>query len=236
MKKIDIQVNGGSGLLFNDITNLNQFLKIELNHLKYGQCFIIPTFITDSFEKMQKFVDILLERISFNDEDYKINDKTIILPKLWGIHIEGPFITNKGTHPEKYLKDFNEENVNQIIEILKPLGNLPIIMTIAPELILKDVDNRIELIKKLKKELNITISAGHTKITKEDFAKIQNLLKDNKYQMLTHFHNAMLEGHFKGDIEGIPSYLIDNNYQGYFGFITDGQHTASGELLPTLLN
>ena len=236
MKKIDIQVNGGSGLLFNDITNLNQFLKIELNHLKYGQCFIIPTFITDSFEKMQKFVDILLERMSFNDKEYKINDKTIILPKLWGIHIEGPFITNKGTHPEKYLKDFNEENVNDIIKILKPLGNLSIIMTIAPELILKDVDNRIELIKKLKRELNITISAGHTKITKEDFAKIQNLLKDNKYQMLTHFHNAMLEGHFKGDVEGIPSYLIDNDYQGYFGFITDGQHTASGELLPTLLN
>ena len=140
MKKIDIQVNGGSGLLFNDITNLNQFLKIELNHLKYGQCFIIPTFITDSFEKMQKFIDILLERMSFNDKEYKINDKTIILPKLWGIHIEGPFITNKGTHPEKYLKDFNEENVNDIIKILKPLGNLPIIMTIAPELILKDAD------------------------------------------------------------------------------------------------
>ena len=236
MKKIDIQVNGGSGLLFNDINNLNQFLKIELNHLKYGKCFIVPTFITDSFEKMQNFVDILLERMSFNDKEYKINNKTIILPKLWGIHIEGPFITNKGTHPEKYLKDFNDENVNQIIEILKPLGNLPIIMTIAPELILKDTNNRIELIKKLKKELNIIISAGHTKITKEDFAKIQNLLKDNKYQMLTHFHNAMLEGHFKGDIEGIPSYLIDNDYQGYFGFITDGQHTASGELLPTLLN
>ena len=53
MKKIDIQVNGGSGLLFNDISSLNQFLKIELNHLKYGECFIVPTFITDSFEKMQ---------------------------------------------------------------------------------------------------------------------------------------------------------------------------------------
>ena len=32
---IDIQVNGGSGLLFNNINNIDEFLKIELNHLKY---------------------------------------------------------------------------------------------------------------------------------------------------------------------------------------------------------
>lgn len=236
MKRIDIQVNGGSGLLFNDITNIEEFLKIELNHLKYGKSFIIPTFITDSYEKMGKFVDILLQRISLNEKEYKINDNIIILPKLWGIHIEGPFITNKGTHPKEFLKDFNEKNINDIINILKPLGNLPIIITIAPELLLENIEDNKKLIKKLKKELNITISAGHTKITKEDFKKIQDILEEDKFLMLTHFHNAMLEGHFRGNIDGIPSYLMENYFNGYFGFITDGQHTSSGELIPTLLN
>lgn len=236
MKRIDIQVNGGSGLLFNNITTLNEFLKIELNHLRYGKTFIIPTFITDSDEKLKMFVKILLERIKYNEKNYKIENNVIKLPKLWGVHIEGPFITNKGTHPERYLKDFNEENVNKIIEILKPLGSLPIIITIAPELILKDTKNRIKLIEKLKKELNITISAGHTKITAEEFKKLQNELEKNKYTQLTHLHNAMLEGHFKGEINGIPSYLADNEFKGFFGLITDGQHTSNGELLPTLLN
>ncbi len=236
MKRIDIQVNGGSGLLFNNIKTLKEFLKIELNHLKYGKTFIIPTFITDSNENLKRFVKILLERINYNEKIYNIENDTIILPKLWGIHIEGPFITNKGTHPERHLKDFNEENVNEIMEILKPLGNLPIIITIAPELILKDAKNRIKLIKKLKNELNITISAGHTKITKEDFEKLQNKLGENRYTQLTHLHNAMLEGHFKGEVNGIPSYLSDNEFNGFFGLVTDGQHTSNGELLPTLLN
>ena len=57
---LDIQVNGGSGLLFNDINTIDEFLKIELNYLKYGKSFIIPTFITDSDEKLQKFIDIIL--------------------------------------------------------------------------------------------------------------------------------------------------------------------------------
>ena len=236
MKRIDIQVNGGSGLLFNNIKTLEEFLKIELNHLKYGKTFIIPTFITDSNENLEQFVKILLERISYNEKIYNIENDTIILPKLWGIHIEGPFITNKGTHPERHLKDFNEENVSKIIEILKPLGDLPIIITIAPELILKDTKNRVKLIKKLKNELNITISAGHTKITKEDFEKLQNELGEDRYTQLTHLHNAMLEGHFKGETNGIPSYLLNNEFNGFFGFITDGQHTSNGELLPTLLN
>lgn len=234
--KIDIQVNGGSGLLFNDIKNLDEFLKIELNHLKQGQSFIIPTFITDSSTKMKNFVDIVLKRISLDEKSYNINNNTIILPELWGIHIEGPFITNKGTHPEKYLKDFNEANIQEIIDILKPLKSLPIVLTIAPELLLEDFENKMNLLKKLKNELNIIISAGHTKITKEDFIRLQNNLKDNKIKMFTHLHNAMLEGHFKGNIDGIPSYLMENDFDGYFGFITDGQHTNNGELLPTLLN
>lgn len=236
MKRIDIQVNGGSGLLFNNINTIEEFLKIELNHLKYGKTFIIPTFITDSQIKLKKFVNILLQRISLNEKEYIINNNKIILPKLWGIHIEGPFITNKGTHPQEFLKDFDETNVYNILEILKPLKNLPIIMTIAPELILKDIKNRTKLIKILQTELNIILSAGHTQITKEEFIMLQNILDDNVFSMFTHFHNAMLEGHFKGEKEGLPSYLIDHNFNGYFGFITDGQHTSNGELLPTILN
>lgn len=236
MKRIDIQVNGGSGLLFNNIKTLDEFLKIELNHLKQGKTFIIPTFITDSDEKLKNFISIVLDRIKLNEKEYSIGDNKIILPKLWGVHIEGPFITNKGTHPEQYLKDFDEKNVNEIIENLKPLGKLPIIMTIAPELILKDFDSRLKLIKKLKNSLNITLSAGHTKITKDDFKDLQKKLGKNKFTQLTHFHNAMLEGHFKGDVEGIPSYLIENDFDGYFGFVADGQHTSHGELIPTLLN
>ena len=63
MKRIDIQVNGGSGLLFNNIKTLEEFLKIELNHLKYGKTFIIPTFITDSNENLEQFVKILKDEL-----------------------------------------------------------------------------------------------------------------------------------------------------------------------------
>jgi len=233
---LDIQVNGGNGLLFNDITTLDEFLRIELKYLKDAKCFIIPTFITDSNEKLKKFVDLVLQRIKFNEKQYTIGDNNIILPELFGVHFEGPFITNKGTHPQQYLKEFNDKNVNEFIEIVKPLKNLKIYLTIAPELLLKNFINSKILIKKLKDNFDIILSAGHTKITKYDFKNIQNRLGEDKFRMLTHFHNAMLEGHLIENIEGIPSYLIENNYDGYIGLITDGQHTGKGELLPTLLN
>ncbi|HSQ97610.1 MAG TPA: hypothetical protein VLL98_02715 [Rickettsiales bacterium] len=230
--KIDIQVNGGSGLLFNNIKNINEFLKIELNQLKYGECFIVPTFITDSDENLKRFVEIVKQRIDLNEKKYEINGKTIVLPKLFGVHFEGPFITNKGTHPQKYLKEFNEKNLNDFIKIINPLKDFNIFFTFAPEL-LKDVN----LLEKLKSDFkNITISAGHTNITKDKFEKLQEKLGDNKIKMLTHFHNAMFGGHFVNDIGGIPDYVMENEYDGYFDMIIDGQHTAKGELLPTLLN
>ena len=58
------------------------------------------------------------------------------MPKLFGVHFEGPFITNKGTHPLQYLKEFNKDNLDEFIEIIKPLsGKLSIYFTFAPELL-----------------------------------------------------------------------------------------------------
>lgn len=230
---LDIQVNGGSGLLFNDIKNLDEFLKIELNQLKYGKTFIVPTFITDSNEKLKNFVKIVLERIKLNEKEFIINNSKIILPKLFGVHFEGPFITNKGTHPLQYLKEFNKDNLDEFIEIIKPLsGKLSIYFTFAPELL-----KNTELLKYLKSEIkNITISAGHTKITENEFKTLQENLGNDKIKMLTHFHNAMLEGHFIDDVYGMPSYVMNNGFDGYFGMVADGYHTSKGELLPMLIN
>lgn len=229
---LDIQVNGGSGLLFNDIDTIDEFLKIELNYLKYGRSFIVPTFITDSDEKLQKFINIILQRIKLNDKEYLINGNTIILPKLFGVHFEGPFITNKGTHPERYLKKLNKENLDNFIKIIKPLQDINIYFTFAPEL-LEDV-KLLDLLKDNFK--NIIISVGHTKITEKDFKNLQDKLGWNKIKMLTHFHNAMLGGHFVSGDYGIPNYVVNNGFDGYFGMIVDGQHTNRGELLPMLLN
>ena len=230
--KIDIQVNGGSGLLFNNVKSLDEFLKIELNQLKYGKCFIIPTFITDSDKKLKRFVEIVSQRIALSEKEYKINGNNVVLPKLFGVHFEGPFITNKGTHSQQYLKEFSDDNLNDFIDIIKPLKDFNIYFTFAPELL-----GTKSLLQKLRNTFkNITISAGHTKITKDEFAKLQEDLGENRIKMLTHFHNAMLEGHFVGDVEGIPSYVLEGKYDGYFGMVVDGQHTAKGELLPTILN
>jgi N-acetylglucosamine-6-phosphate deacetylase len=211
---LDIQVNGGGGFLFNDIKNLDEFLIIEKAHFDNGS-FIIPTFITDNLENLKRFINIVIERIKLNTYP------------LFGIHIEGFFITNKGTHPEEYLLSFNEKNINKIIKILEPVKNIPICFTLAPELI-KNIDLFIKFKRNFK---NITIAAGHTKITKNDFKDLQNKLGDERINMLTHFHNAMLGGHTID--EGIPAYVFEYGFDGYIGMITDGHHTKQ-ELLPTL--
>lgn len=56
------------------------------------------------------------------------------LPRA-GFHLEGPFISaeKKGAHPEKYLRTFEPEGLEHLMEVYGSLDDVAIV-TLAPEL------------------------------------------------------------------------------------------------------
>ncbi|MDR2760820.1 MAG: hypothetical protein LBB09_03165 [Rickettsiales bacterium] len=224
---IDAQTNGGNNLNFNGVKTIDDFLSIEISHIKKSKNLIAPTFITDDLGKLERFARIVEER-----------QKISYLPSLKFIHLEGFFITQRGAHPEKYLLDLNGENLEKFYKILSPLRNIKIIFTMAPELISENniipLKNFIDGMKTSDRE--ILINLGHSQINSEQLRKKIEFLNERgvKLSGITHFHNAMYGGHYS-KADGIFQYLRDNpSAAEYIGLIADGYHVDRGDLLPTL--
>ena len=80
---IDLQVNGGGDVLFNNSPTAETIETIAAAHRKYGTTAFLPTFITDTREKMRAALAAVQE-VAETD------------PSVLGIHLEGPFLS-----PEK---------------------------------------------------------------------------------------------------------------------------------------
>src|SRR5512147_1427645 len=80
---IDLQVNGGGDVLFNNAPTPEAIRTIAVAHRKFGTTALLPTFITDTSEKMTAAF-AAAESLSESE------------PGILGIHLEGPFLS-----PEK---------------------------------------------------------------------------------------------------------------------------------------
>ena len=77
---IDIQVNGGGDVLFNDAPTPETIATVVAAHRRFGTTSLLPTLITDSEEKMR--AAILAAEAMVGVE-----------PGVLGIHLEGPFLS-----------------------------------------------------------------------------------------------------------------------------------------------
>src|SRR6476661_299401 len=78
---IDLQVNGGGGVLLNDRPTADGMRQIAKAHRRYGTTGCLPTLITDSRDKMRSAIAAA--------RDASGKDGVI------GVHLEGPFISPK---------------------------------------------------------------------------------------------------------------------------------------------
>lgn len=77
---IDVQVNGGGDVLFNDDPTPAAIHAIAAAHRRFGTTALLPTFITDRPERMMAAVGAVENAMGEN-------------PGVLGIHLEGPFIS-----------------------------------------------------------------------------------------------------------------------------------------------
>src|SRR5882672_9301177 len=131
---IDVQVNGGGGVLFNDDPSPESIRAIGAAHRRFGTTGFLPTLISDDLDTVQRALDAGM-------------------PGVLGIHIEGPFLNwaRRGVHDSKHLRPLDTGFVSQ----LRRLRGGRTVLTLAPEM------TTPEIIAKLAAS-GILVSAGHS--------------------------------------------------------------------------
>ncbi len=200
---IDLQVNGYLGVDFSSKElSEEKFIWASLKLLNNGTLAFLPTLITSSKSLYKKNLRIISKCMEHKE----------LKNRILGIHLEGPFISEKdgavGAHNKKHTR---KPSIKFLKKLIKYSNNNIKLITLAPEL-----ENSKELIDYANKH-NITVSAGHHLANLVQITAFSN----NKGKALTHFGNGIpnfLPRHENGILSG----LLDSNLS--LMLVGDGHH------------
>jgi N-acetylglucosamine-6-phosphate deacetylase len=195
---IDIQVNGGGGVLFNDAPSVETVRAIGRAHRRYGTTGFLPTLISDDLDVVARAIAAVQAAITEN------------VPGVLGIHIEGPFLNaeRKGVHDPAKLRELDASAVG----LLTSLRGGKTLVTLAPE------RTTPAIIASLVKA-GVVVSAGHTNAT---YAQMCEALRHG-VTGFTHLFNAMSQ--LTGREPGVVGAALDDPGS-WCGIIPDGEHTS----------
>lgn len=116
---IDLQVNGGGGVLLNDSPEPATIARIGAAHRRYGTTGFLPTLITTDRATMARAIDAVRRAIDAG------------MPGVLGIHLEGPHINpaKKGVHDAAQIRPLGPDD----IALLTSLRRGRTLLTLAPE-------------------------------------------------------------------------------------------------------
>ncbi len=194
---VDLQVNGGGGVLFNDDPTPSGLGKIAAAHRRFGTTHILPTVITDAPEVLDRAVEAIL--------DWRYG------PDILGIHIEGPHIapSRRGTHATRFVRPLDATTLAHARR-LRAAG-IPTMITLAPEAATPDQIARLAA-------MGCIVSLGHSDAT-ADQTRAALAAGANCF---THLFNAMSP--MLNRAPGVVGAAI--NSDAYAGIICDGIHVA----------
>ena len=199
---IDVQVNGGGGVLFNNAPTVEALRSIVAGHRRFGSTGLMPTLISDDVEIMRLAVAAVLQAIAEG------------VPGVLGIHLEGPYIApeRKGTHnADKFRVPDAAE-----IEMTTSLDNGVTLVTLAPEQVPADTI-RAMVARGAK------VAAGHTVASYEQ-ARVG---LDAGISGFTHLYNAMTP--LQGRDPGVVGAALEDPHS-WCGVIVDGVHVHPASL------
>jgi N-acetylglucosamine-6-phosphate deacetylase len=193
---IDVQVNGGGGVLFNDEPSPESIRAIGTAHRRFGTTGFLPTLISDDLDTIVRAIAAVQAALDAG------------LPGVLGIHIEGPFLNaaRRGVHDAKHLRLID----GSLVTLLSRLRAGRTVLTLAPETTTPDIIANLAA-------AGILVSAGHSEASyAETTAAIAHGLRG-----FTHLFNAMarLEPRAPGIVGAA---LYDENT--WCGIIVDGHH------------
>ena len=199
---IDVQVNGGGGVLFNNAPTVEALRSIVAGHRRFGSTGLMPTLISDDVETMRLAVAAVRQAIAEG------------VPGVLGIHLEGPYIApeRKGTHnADKFRVPDAAE-----IEMATALDNGVTLITLAPEQVPADTI-RAMVARGAK------VAAGHTAASYEQ----ARAGLDAGISGFTHLYNAMTP--LQGREPGVVGAALEDPHS-WCGVIVDGVHVHPASL------
>lgn len=198
---IDVQVNGGGGVLFNEDPTPEGIARIAAAHRKHGTVGLLPTLVTDAPEVMAAAIAATREA----------RRRT---PATLGLHLEGPFLDprRRGAHELKYIRDLGPDDVETIVD-----ANCgAVMMTLAP--------NRVGAadIAELARH-GVLVSLGHSEASYEE---ARTAIQAGA-RAFTHLFNAMSAS--LGREPGMVGAALDLA-DAFVGIIADGHHVHEANL------
>ncbi len=192
---IDLQVNGGGGVLLNDDPSVEAMRAIARTHRRYGTTACLPTLITDSRQQMQAAITAARSAAGSRG--------------VLGIHLEGPFISpaRPGIHRPDRIAVPHLSDLDWLADLA---GAGRSMVTLAPERLPDGLVKRLAA-------AGVRVSVGHSEATADE---VMRAVADG-LSGVTHLFNAMPP--FAGRVPGIiGAALAEPRLTA--GIIVDGIH------------
>lgn len=198
---IDIQVNGGGDVLFNDAPTTETIQAIAQAHRNFGTTALLPTLISDSPDKMAHALAAVEQAAAAN-------------PSILGIHLEGPFLSPEkaGAHDPGVLRRPTEQDTAAIAAKRKSAT----LVTLAPEQVGEGVVAALA-------GAGVHVALGHSMAT---YAQTTAAMREG-LTGFTHLFNAMRPLQSR---EGGPIAAALESPDAWYGLIVDGIHVAPAML------
>jgi N-acetylglucosamine-6-phosphate deacetylase len=202
---VDLQINGGLGLAFPELTDndLPRLLELLKRLWADGVEAICPTLVTCGVAPLRQALAVLQEARAQHHPGRC---------RLLGAHLEGPFLARerRGAHPGQHLAS---PSPAALAERIAGFEDQIALITLAPEL-----EGAAAVISELRR-LGIAVSLGHSTANEAQ----ARAAFDAGVTMLTHAFNAMagLQHRAPGPVAAA---LLDGGIA--LGLIADGVHVA----------
>lgn len=205
---VDLQVNGGGGVLLNDEPNVEGVRRICAAHAKFGTTALLPTLITDTYETTIKAVEAGRQA------------KAQGVSGFLGLHLEGPHlsIARKGAHDPQLIRPMQDKDVELLLSCQGVFDAM--MVTVAPENV------TLEQVRRLS-QAGIVVSLGHT----DTDYRTAIAYAQAGARAVTHLFNAMSPlGHRQ---PGVVGAALDAGSL-HAGIISDGVHVHPAAMAAAL--
>ncbi|MCZ4365673.1 N-acetylglucosamine-6-phosphate deacetylase [Sulfitobacter dubius] len=165
---VDLQVNGGGGVMFNDSPDVATLQCMAKAHRSTGVAALLPTLITDTPDKTEAAIEAVAAAIAEG------------VPGIIGLHLEGPHLalSRKGAHDGALIRPMEAADLALILRAAVLLPNL--MVTVAPE-------NTSAAQIAAMAEAGVIVSLGHSDADYET----SMAAFDAGARCVTHLFNAM---------------------------------------------
>jgi N-acetylglucosamine-6-phosphate deacetylase len=192
---IDVQVNGGGGVLLNDDPSVATVQRIAQAHRRFGTTSLLPTLITDAPEKLQRLSKVVRDALQ--------------VPGVLGFHLEGPALNpaRKGIHPPQFVRALTDGDKAALVSFAS-IGSS--FVTLAPEVA------GLDLVREFR-AAGLRLAAGHSEATAAQMQAAANAGLSG----VTHLFNAMSQMTVR-EPGLVGAALADERL--FAGIICDGLH------------